>query len=50
MLAHQGDKLAWGLTGGGNNPALGVEEENGLNVKTRKGEYVHWKLVEILDW
>lgn len=30
MLAHQGDELAWGLTAGGNNLALGLEEENGL--------------------
>lgn len=36
----------WRVTAGSNNLALGLEEENGLKVEMRKGEYVDWKLLK----
>lgn len=48
--AYQGDKLVWGLTAEGSHLALGLEEENSLKVKMRKGDYVNWKFLKNPSW
>lgn len=45
-LAHQRDQLAWGSTAGNSHLALGLEKENVLKVKMRKGDYVDWKCLK----
>lgn len=37
----------WRVIVGSNNLVFGLEEENGLKVEMRKGEYVDWKFLKI---